>query len=479
MEEVILRFPHLAKEIFEQIDNEDLYKCTAVVKYWNKFISSQKMPWIRMINKYVDCSKAWLDFFRKSNIETVKVIAQTMPKFAEYDDNLFPKLGHPLAFAVFTKNSEIVAGLLRTQSGGQPKDEYGKTPLHYAAYHGNSEMCKMIVEKFNDVNPKDEDDSTPLHEAALSGTLDVCQLIVENIKENNSDGFTLEISKHYNTPFHWAALMGHSEICKFLIDNSVEKNPVTRDRATLLHDMAKVPDNAGLMACHLIIERIEDILPRDENEDTPLHSAADHDNFEICRLIIDSLSNKNPVVNSINGETLLHEMVKSDTLIVPCQLILEKINDKNPKDLEGRTPLYVAADNRNFHAFKSIFQSVEEKNPKDLEEDTPLHLAAMRGCLPICELILSNITDKNPKNNHKITPLHDAAERNHYEVCKLIVENIKDIHPKNYEGKTPYDKAKEEGNTSIMKLLGYPFSSIQKSQITQPHLPPGFWGFGN
>ena len=404
---------------------------------------------------------------------------QWLPKFAEYDDNLFPKLGHPLAFAVFTKNSEIVAGLLRTQSGGQPKDEYGKTPLHYAAYHGNSEMCKMIVEKFNDVNPKDEDDSTPLHEAALSGTLDVCQLIVENIKENNSDGFTLEISKHYNTPFHWAALMGHSEICKFLIDNSVEKNPVTRDRATLLHDMAKIPDNAGLMACHLIIERIEDILPRDENEDTPLHSAADHDNFEICRLIIDSLSNKNPVVNSINGETLLHEMVKSDTLIVPCQLILEKINDKNPKDLEGRTPLYVAADNRNFHAFKSIFQSVEEKNPKDLEEDTPLHLAAMRGCLPICELILSNITDKNPKNNHKITPLHDAAERNHYEVCKLIVENIKDIHPKNYEGKTPYDKAKEEGNTSIMKLLGYPFSSIQKSQITQPHLPPGFWGFGN
>ena len=78
MEEVFLRFPHLGKKIFEQIGNEDLNKCTAVDKYWNKFISSQKMPWIRMINKYVDCSKAWLDFFRKSNIETINAIARTM-----------------------------------------------------------------------------------------------------------------------------------------------------------------------------------------------------------------------------------------------------------------------------------------------------------------------------------------------------------------------------------------------------------------
>ena len=92
-------------------------------------------------------------------------------------------------------------------------------------------------------------------------------------------------------------------------------------------------------------------------------------------------------------------------------------------------------------------------------------------------MILENVTDKNPQDDLQITPLHDAAERNRYDICKLIIGNIADIHPKNHEGKTPYDKAKEEVNTSIMKLLEYPFSKIHKSAITQPHLPPGFWGF--
>ena len=119
---------------------------------------------------------------------------------------------------------------------------------------------------------------------------------------------------------------------------------------------------------------------------------------------------------------------------------------------------------------------------------------------------MANVLDKNPKNNLKITPLHDAAERNQYEVCKLITENIKDIHEKNHDGKTPYDMAKKEGNYDIMKLLGYPFeqinntdlkkcteanrycknfisgipfTSIAESEITKPHLPPGFWGIKN
>ena len=63
MEEVFLRFPHLVEQIFEQIDNKDLKKCTEAGKHWNDFISRQKIPWIRMIHKYVNCSEPWPDFF--------------------------------------------------------------------------------------------------------------------------------------------------------------------------------------------------------------------------------------------------------------------------------------------------------------------------------------------------------------------------------------------------------------------------------
>ena len=502
MEEVFLRFPHVGEQIFEQMDNKDLKKCTEAGKHWNGFISGQKIPWIRMIHKYVNCSDPWPYFFKKSNLETIKIIAKTMLK---YDPGHFPKRGNPLGFAAKSGNIGIVTELLKTHSGDQTKDEYGKTPLHRAASNGDLEMCRMFVEKFKDVNPKDKQDNTPLHEAAKFGHLHLCKFIVGCIKESNPKGFMLEIDDHERTPFHIAAKNGHLEICKFLIDNAIEKNPVFKQGATLLHDMASLPN---LEACQLIIERIEDILPRDHDNDTPLHNAAYSQNSEMCKLIIDSLPDKNPIMNSINGKTLLHEMVKTDALLVPFQMILERANNKNPKDLEGKTPLHAAANWGNYDAFESIFEIIDDKNPKDSEGDTPLHIAAMEGHLQICKLIITNVSDKNPKNNLKITPLHDAAERNQHEVCKLITKNIKDIHEKNHDGKTPYDMAKEKGNHDIMELLGYPFerinnadlkkcpesskhwmdclrgkgplfTSIPESEITQPHLPPGFWGIEN
>ena len=444
------------------------------------------MPWIRMIKEYVDCSEAWPDFFKKSNLEIIKIIAKTVSDYHKCGDdyNFFPKHGNPLVFAAMTRNIEIVAELLKTQSGDQPKDEHGYTPLHRAASNGDLEICKMIVEKFKDVNPKDNQDNTPLHEAAVRGNLEVCQFIVAFIKENNPNGFTLEIDLHEKTPFHWAAEMGHIEVCRFLIDSIVVKNPVFEidfnygmDGTTLLHDMANLPENAGLEACRLIIERTENILPKDTIVGTPLHSAIQQDNFDICELIIDSLRDKNPIMNSITGKTLLHEMVQMNKFSVPFQLILERINEKNPQDMDGQTPLHYAAFLGKFDTFKLIFQSVDDKNPKDFDKTTPLHLASSEGHLSICQLIIANVADKNPEDDYKITPLHTASRNNHYEVCKLIIENIKDIHPKNHEGKTPYDIAKEEGNTSIMKLFGYQFSTIPKSAITRPHLPPGFWGF--
>ena len=182
MEEVFLRFPHLAEQIFVQIDNKDLKKCTEAGKHWNGFISGQKIPWIRMIHKYVNSSEPWSDFLKKSNLETIKLIAKTM---LEYDPGHFPKDGSPLGFAAKSGNIGIVTELLKTHSGDQTKDEYGKTPLHRAASNGDLEMCRMFVEKFKDVNPKDKQDNTPLHEAAGIGQLDLCKFIVECIKKSS------------------------------------------------------------------------------------------------------------------------------------------------------------------------------------------------------------------------------------------------------------------------------------------------------
>ena len=49
-----------------------------------------------------------------------------------------------------------------------------------------------------------------------------------------------------------------------------------------------------------------------------------------------------------------------------CKLIMDVIEDKNPKDPFGKTPLHWAARNGHKTICKMIMDEVEDKNPKDL-----------------------------------------------------------------------------------------------------------------
>ena len=49
MEEVLLRFPHIGKKIFEELDNERLMKCREVNESWRGFIDGEKIVPFRII----------------------------------------------------------------------------------------------------------------------------------------------------------------------------------------------------------------------------------------------------------------------------------------------------------------------------------------------------------------------------------------------------------------------------------------------
>ena len=59
------------------------------------------------------------------------------------------------------------------------------------------------------------------------------------------------------------------------------------------------------------------------------------------------------------------------------------------KDEDGRTQLHKAAKAGQFEECKQIFDHVENKNPQDKEGITPLHLAAWCGHLSISQRTIS------------------------------------------------------------------------------------------
>ena len=49
IEQMVLRFPKLAKDIFKDLDDKSLKNCLNVSREWSKFIPNEKFPWERCI----------------------------------------------------------------------------------------------------------------------------------------------------------------------------------------------------------------------------------------------------------------------------------------------------------------------------------------------------------------------------------------------------------------------------------------------
>ena len=49
---------------------------------------------------------------------------------------------------------------------------------------------------------------------------------------------------------------------------------------------------------------------------------------------------------------------------------------------------------------------LQNKNPTDNEGTTPLHIAASEGNLELCRIIINNVNDKNPADNEGHKSLH-------------------------------------------------------------------------
>ena len=206
----------------------------------------------------------------------------------------------------------------------------------------------------------------------------------------------------------------------------------------------KAAREGNLELCGKIIECLR--TGNKSPHSTPLRIAASRGHVEVCQLIIDCLENKNPTYDE-EGNTVLHAAAQSkrgtdpERALQVYRLIMHEVEDKNPKNQDGYTPLHKAVIARNFNLCTLIVEKIQEKNPADDGGQTPLHLAAFEGNLDICKLFLENIQEKNPADNDGLTPLHDAAAMGHLDIVQLIIANIEDKNPPAVDGVTPLHMA--------------------------------------
>ena len=334
MEEVISRFPHIAEQIFEELDHYHFIQCKGIGQSWKNFMEGSKFSYIRLIKTSTDCyTKQMKKVIKETNLEDTILLASDVSKL--YNELQKDKVG-------FQR-------LIRRK--GRLVTKPSLTLFHMAAKRGSLSVCKLIIDSIKNKHPKCGTigllhGQTPLHFAAEKGHLSICQLILEK----DDDKSQPQVDYIRNSPLHLAAKFGHLSVCELLI-GSYEN---------------AYPNAANTFGC------------------TPLHLAAGNGHLSVCRLLLGKVTNRN--MEEELGLTPLGCAARTGHSAI-CHLLLESGVDVNVRDMYGQTALHFAAENNLLSVCQKILETCIDHNPEDDNGKTPFHLALMKGHQEVCDLL--------------------------------------------------------------------------------------------
>jgi ankyrin repeat protein len=272
-----------------------------------------------------------------------------------------------LMFAVWNKNLEMAARLLRLNADANMTDAKGRSVLHYACITGYGPMTRLLLHYKSKPNLWDNQYTvTPLHYAALAGSPDCINLLMRNGAQANA-GIEKRSALHYavqknnircvylllnygsnpnppqiyvETPLHIASEMGFSECLKALLDAGADvTSQMGNKRNTALH-LAAEDDFSECVK--ILIEAGAKVNARNLDDQTPLHVACLSQSIETVELLIKHGADVNATYR--DGRTALHASIVKETSSWDCtRVLLEHKVNVNRADNFGYSPLHIAA----------------------------------------------------------------------------------------------------------------------------------------
>ena len=255
LDETMLRFPHIVRDIFKEVDNKSLTNCRNVSRACCDFIDNEKFYWVRKIQNYVSMKtflQQWQKVLRNIPTKNIKDIFVTIKQFVEDDLNRKKKRFSPQFIAAAQGDLEFWKYTIERSNYNNSKTMDGRTAFHMAARNGCQEICESIIDHLEDKNPADNKGVTPFHYASEKGHFDVCKIIIQNIDNKNPaalDGCT---------PLHLATKHGHLEIVRLIVETGVDKSPIFKGKIPL--DLVRHRSRYSFYK--LLIDNISQILPR-------------------------------------------------------------------------------------------------------------------------------------------------------------------------------------------------------------------------
>ena len=355
MEEVFLRFPHLAESLYENLDDQNLSKCREVGRSWNSFIDNNDLLWTRIKRQYPLQNK------RTAKEEENKPI-KNCGNFCTSDLHLAALTGQTEIFKILLEETFICKKNLDT-----PSFDLGVTPFHLAAEKGRLEICRVIVEKIG--NPSTKDKYLPywngktMDKSKMNEMWKEISLILKS---------TNKLQNQSPTAFEIACQNRQEKVAKYLVENAsiLKLNLATCFRQTYI--------NGNISVAEFIINNAR----FDFNKALQGACFEKYGDMEIVHLLIGRMNIEKIDAKAIFKMACHRDSWKVKRLLMENSSLTSKINF-NEKDENGQSPFHIVCKNGNTGFAEFLIEKSKkfeiDLNARDNQGMTGFHLACKKS----------------------------------------------------------------------------------------------------
>jgi ankyrin repeat protein len=296
------------------------------------------------------------------------------------------------------------------------QESSGDTPVLRALFEGHEEIVLMLMEAGADVSIIESIGSTPMHWAVAMDMMNVTSLLVEkgaDIARGDNTGIT---------PLHIAASRDRASMTDYLIEKGAFIDVKDQNECTPLHNAAM---QGSWNAARILIQRGADLKAKDRNGNTPLHRAAYLLDWTLQKnhhRVGEFLIQKGAPLDECNelGRTPLHEAAQSNNLEF-ARLLLNNGASTGMKDIDGQTALMEAVLNNHYDVAHLLIEKGAEVNEPDGKGNTPLHWASYKGFIRLVELLVDNGADINREDVNGDNPLFLAEQARRMDISGYLM----------------------------------------------------------
>lgn len=237
----------------------------------------------------------------------------------------------------------------------------------------HAEATKKLLEKGAKIDERHGDvyGNPPLYFAAERGYNDIVSVLLDYGADIEATG------NRGNTALAASTSEGHATTIKLLIESGANSATAIETGGTLLQAAAGY---GYIEAARVLLEHGGcDIATDDMNRITPMHAASQNGHIDMVKLLLEY---------GRAGQMGIHAAAdKGHVDLIRFFVSIAGIA-VDSRDYVGRTPLFLAARSRRYHAVKELLAQHAAVDARDIYEASPIFAAVRNGHAEVARLLL-------------------------------------------------------------------------------------------